>query len=188
MRSKNSRNLEGGDCHLLSPNIQRPCFSNNILKIFHELEKMEKMAQGCHICQPLRKLVTDSVPSLFFLQARRRDKMKEQALCKKMGNWSPAVTPKIDMEIQIIYFSIQQPKGEPLPLKTLLIQSQTAQDDCLKIYENLGKTSSPSWRECQWKIVIRLFQLPVIKEKQAPHYEPRAGGVISWFWASLRIF
>lgn len=82
-----------------------------------------------------------------------------------MGNWNPAVTPEIDMEIQRMYFSTQLPKGEPLQLKTLLIQSQTAQDDRLKIYENLGKTSSPSWRGCQWKIVARLFQLPVIKEK-----------------------
>lgn len=78
------------------------------------------------------------------------------------------------MKTQRVYFSTQQPKGEPLQLKTLLIQSQTAQDDSLKIYENLGKTSSPSWRECQWKIVTRLFQFPVIKEKQAPHYESSA--------------
>lgn len=82
-----------------------------------------------------------------------------------MGNWNPAVPLEIDMEIQRMYFSTQLPKGEPPQLKTLLIQSQTAQDDRLKIYENLGKTSSPSWRECQWKIVARLFQLPVIKEK-----------------------
>lgn len=131
------------------------------------------------LSQSFRRLITGFGPSFLpfsFSQAHCRDKMKEQLLRKKMGNWSPAMTPKIDMEIQRMYFSTQQPKGEPLQLKPLLIQSQTAQDDRLKIYENLGKTSSPSWGECQWKIVARLFQLPVIKEEQAPHYEPRAGG------------
>ncbi|TKC38410.1 hypothetical protein EI555_015705, partial [Monodon monoceros] len=36
--------------------------------------------------------------------AHCKDKMKEQPLCKKMGNWNPAVTPKIDTEIQRMIF------------------------------------------------------------------------------------
>lgn len=48
------------------------------------------------LSQPFRRLITDSVPSFLpsFFQAQCRDKMKEQLLCRKMGNWNPAVTPQ----------------------------------------------------------------------------------------------
>lgn len=90
---------------------------------------------------------------------------KRGCLVRRWRTGTQPWPPKIDTKIQRVYFSTNSPRENLFNWKRLLIQSQTAQDDRLKIYENPGKTSSPSWSCCQCKIVTRLFQWPIIKEK-----------------------